>query len=856
MSQAKDWRRQPSLAAMSSRINPAVLLLGLFLACAGCGSKGAFDDSGQAGGGSGSGGGSSGGGSGGGGGGSGGGGSGGGGPTDTVVVGVTITPGAVLLTEAGASQPLTAEAVNAAGQALSTSITWTSNDPTDVSINSNGVATAEDDAGSALITASAGGVTSTPILALVALPDVDSVLVSDDQFVAGPVPVDPDDNYDTGFRYLMTVSSDVATERGDILISTGGTPVVGEVEDVDENGDGTFEVTVSLVSIEQAFSELVFDETFDIDGLPIELDSEVANFYDVVAGSDGSYSLVPKSGVSLDQPSANASSADYGPFSCDFEGGFPLSVAPGLPTLYVLPDIAPRIRYDSQSGGLREFSANGSVVATADLALATRSELDGVVDCSSRLFDVPVPMAGPMAVYLAPQVSVTGGFTLGGQVTTPEVSWSVEGGVTGDNELGIVCPDGQSDCDFVASGAYDVTSPDFDIDLPSGYAGGEFAPFVQGYAKLGLGMASPPGLDAASLDLAETQAGLEYDWMLDTVEEQVRLDNAASYRLSTEWRARSTPDTSAAIQRLRSLLDAKPISISNRSSSNLADRSPQSSSFTVDTAIPQVGQGVTFTLDFAANDTSFLSMYDIGGVNLYHVDDSSSAAPDLIATAAPVSGRTTYDIPWTVDREGGQVYASVESNQLASVATVSLDELLQDQLVLGQACPKTYSPILGGATPDGTFDGAWNATVPTEDGPVTFGSAPFQIVVTETLGNNGYRGEIYSEAILRRRDRGTARMNFEGTIAPADQGGAVSLQVTIPEGRGTFNREPCVNPDYNENENSCESLTAFSFTMRGTAELVCEVDSAGRPGDRFLTLSGSHSWAGEFDTSRVAESEL
>ena len=115
-----------------------------------------------------------------------------GGDTKVTISRIEVSPTGMLLTEINDTEQLSAQAYDENDQIIPDIVfTWSSNDAPTVSIDSNGLVTAQSALGSAQITAVAEGVKSPPVTALVALPVADAVLIDDAQVVMAPTLVDP-----------------------------------------------------------------------------------------------------------------------------------------------------------------------------------------------------------------------------------------------------------------------------------------------------------------------------------------------------------------------------------------------------------------------------------------------------------------------------------------------------------------------------------------------------------------------------------------------------------------------------------------------------------------------------------------
>ncbi len=114
-----------------------------------------------------------------------------------------VVPGAVLFTQAGESRVLTVRALDADGhEVLAPSVTWQSSNTGMVSVTADGHATAVGALGSAQITATGGGLTSAPMLVLIAQPASGALLVADSQVIS-ITPVDATAPFDLGYQYVV-----------------------------------------------------------------------------------------------------------------------------------------------------------------------------------------------------------------------------------------------------------------------------------------------------------------------------------------------------------------------------------------------------------------------------------------------------------------------------------------------------------------------------------------------------------------------------------------------------------------------------------------------------------------------------
>lgn len=177
-----------------------------------------------------------------------------------------ITPAAMMLPGQGAKGRLQARAADAAGVLLDLAEppSWSSSAPDVVAVSSDGELEALAGAGTALITARAGELTSDPVVVLVARPVEGAVLLSDDQLLEGPTPLLPEQPVAPGWRARVVVAGGAATGSlapGAIVLSTGELPVGGRVVALEPADAGSADValTLELLPLPELLPELTLD---------------------------------------------------------------------------------------------------------------------------------------------------------------------------------------------------------------------------------------------------------------------------------------------------------------------------------------------------------------------------------------------------------------------------------------------------------------------------------------------------------------------------------------------------------------------------------------------------------------------
>ena len=160
----------------------------------------------------------------------------------------------------GQTRQLAAQAYDAAGNPVSTTISWTSSRASQVAVDASGRLTSQVPAGSAQITAQAGGVASAPLLAYVATPASGVVLVDDASIVGQPVETDPTATPSLANTYQVTLSGIAPPAVGTLLLGRGDKSLAGKVTAVTTTGAQTV-ATLQLVPLPELFADLEIEET-------------------------------------------------------------------------------------------------------------------------------------------------------------------------------------------------------------------------------------------------------------------------------------------------------------------------------------------------------------------------------------------------------------------------------------------------------------------------------------------------------------------------------------------------------------------------------------------------------------------
>ena len=440
---------------------------------------------------------------------------------------IEITPGTLLLTQAGETRQLTAQAYDAAGQPTVAEFVWRSSSAA-VSVTPEGLATATAAAGSAQIVAEAGGISSSPALALVAQPVQGTRLIADEQVAGDPVPIDPADQFGDGWRYRVLLRGVTDLSPGATVIGSGEAIVAGRVVSTSP-ADSLTAVTLELTPLDQLFQTL----EIHVD-LPLE-ETEIPS-------QASAFLPRPFSGVAVD---GNELDFPLGPFKCKVGAG-------------ALPEISLQNVQTPVTGSLTgsfDFSlAKGfggvKVGGSVSGQMSARPTIDllwaGNAKCERDVKEFTLPIGGWLALFFGFQVPVGYGFALEGELDVGEVGFDISTQASASLELGFTCPEGGAcsainSFDSSAEGEFKLVSPEDLQDLRIRLDGRGYL-----YAKLALGPSkelvnSIPALAAVKFKLLEANAGFEQNVDLASSKRQAS-DPAYASRLATLFNAEVKAD--------------------------------------------------------------------------------------------------------------------------------------------------------------------------------------------------------------------------------------------------------------------------------------------------------------------------
>ncbi|HEU4828153.1 MAG TPA: hypothetical protein VFT04_03055 [Gemmatimonadales bacterium] len=556
----------------------------------------------------------------------------GGGPATALEIG----PGAVLLTDAGATQQLTAFTVDASGGRIPVAATFRSSRPGTVSVSDRGLLTAVASLGSSLIVAEAEGVTSPPILVLVAQPAVGAVLVRDDQVDGLPVPVDPAAEYVVGWQERVRLVG-VSPAVGQIVLGTGGLPIGGRVASVSDLGGGRAEIVYQLVPISELFTAIAVDESIP---LANAVTVEGAPFGPSQSGG-GSLRLAP---AEAGQPETKFSLPRRGgPIECEakFEG----TLAPVELDLFSF-DINPELSGDLvvTIQGIQRLVVRGTLAPRISVNPVLKAGMKGSFECKALLKTIILPIGGPVSRFVGGQIPLGVGFAVEATTQIGDFGYDAFFDGSASLALGFDCSAG---CEAVAEatvaggGSFKPILPPNLDELKS-----ELTASFFGWAELALGSPLARELQFSTL---EAKVGLQQKAKLATERVQA-LD--ASYKSDFQLAPAVEAGTTSKVTALAGLLNVQLASLKFEPDLPALAQSPAGTlTISPSTVAPGSAQalGETATFTVTLDPVTYLGIDAVDQVEIRWLRPDGSGGvtlepgrPGCTAITPSTGGQTTF----------------------------------------------------------------------------------------------------------------------------------------------------------------------------------------------------------------------
>ncbi|HEY3499737.1 MAG TPA: hypothetical protein VGK73_33830, partial [Polyangiaceae bacterium] len=547
------------------------------------------------------------------------------------VVKIVIAPGGALLTPAEPSRRLAAHAFDADGNELRVEIDWTSNDPDTVTVDADGVVRAEQPAGSALVTATAGDAKAT-IFVLAATPVDGALVVADEDFAGNPVAEDSSAPFGEGYRYTIELAVEPPA-TGTILLASGDKPVAGRVVAVAGS-----RVTLEVVPLDEVFAELRIDETLALEEAP---------------------------DVPIPDPTAEFK---VGPFECEIDRGVvELEFAKKEKRLTGLNTLSYQLIWEDEH---RKVEVRGKPGVAFELEPTLAAALNASVTCKVILKEYQIPIPGPAKLFLGAAVVLGAGVKLGGKIPVAGVGVNLKGEVEAELAMGAECVEGEcstlQEIEPEATVTPKLVAPDVSL---------KFEPEAQAfvYADFEGGARFSSTLRTEAI---QAQAGFKLAGSFASEETQAEDDDYASkYELSFE----AEVGPGEAVNDFFGLIGFGLSFLKFERSVPLAGSPTGETLATVDTFA--TGDEVTFNVALEPESVELPVVgYNIEKVRIYRKEVRADGSVSLILANEAIAeeAQTQFAIPWVATLDG-----SIEDNFLVFVTS----GLMELPLELGKAIP-------------------------------------------------------------------------------------------------------------------------------------------------------------------------
>ena len=601
-------------------------------------------------------------------------------PPSSSIARIEITPSALLLTKAGETYDLTAQAYNALGEPVDADLVWSSNNEAVVKVEDSGRVTSLQDLGSAQATVKAQGVEANPVLVLIAAPAPNAVLVKDEQILDGPTFLNPELDSIIGLQTSVLLAGAPELKVGTVLLARESAPLAGKVVSATPEGNHQ-RVVVETVPIDEVFQAFRFDETFRMTEhtlTPESLPGDVT----VSQEPDGQLAVTytPTSGLSL-QASR---------FECDGSAAHKVKVETfSLTYKYDLTVSFTGDKPFIDNVQTMDFKVSGESSVSASGGLFIEAGLGGSMSCTLKLASVALPVTGVLSPFISPGLELIGELKIDGSVTAV----TVEAGLKG--KVGVQLESGFSYRANSTAGEAQGYTPIFSItpifDLAPTYK----APSVyDAHLKVGVSVGPVLKLQARgitignrsllSLDLVQGSLGLRGDIDLKHYQPQI---TDTSYASAYDLKIRGEIGTGDGISRM---LEALSVPGSFEGVKLTWDSEPLASSPTgslsLDRSQAMPGDEVTFTVNLQNVTIPFFGD-NVKEVQLYVFKDRQE--PQLLTTILPsASNQPKYTYSWTVPPKWSGEYklAAVVNTWLADGLPLEIAQNSTQTLTVGGVC--------------------------------------------------------------------------------------------------------------------------------------------------------------------------
>ncbi|MEM6935634.1 MAG: hypothetical protein AAF552_04210 [Pseudomonadota bacterium] len=589
-------------------------------------------------------------------------------PAPPVSLTLEVTPRSVLMTSAGEELQLTAQVTDLAGQPVNVPLQWRSSRPAVVSVSYDGVLQAESNRGSAQVFVRAEGAIEAMVMVVIAAPAAGAVLVSDNQVIQPPSPVDENAPFGLGFQYVTRLNGIQVPAPGSLIIGTGEQPIGGRVISSSVAPDGT-DVTLEVVSLPELFDQLDLNEQIKLSRQMIRPNSRVADQYDFQQFTDGSLRLTRKASAAkgIEIPPLFDTGNDCQGMPSNITDLLSVNVGPSF-------DFSPDINLDIVHGsaGIERFVIGGVLRAVFEIQPRLQTNFVGKVTCELTVGTVPFPFGGPFSALLNGEMEIGPGFEIGGTVSLVEqVGYDLTVTATSQFEAGIDCETDPScetlgSLDLDADGAFQFVVPPLGGLTGSAKLQASARGFL--FAKIGVGTL----LGGLSFNPIGVTGGLRFGVDLESMLSQTnKIDYASGYKLDLVGTAGATSDFGDLLSLLGIGLPPIIFEISN-----VLAQSPQGTLVITDpnggtsagSSNPTVragsagepGEMATFTINLTSS--TFLTDYAVDRIEIFERKPDGSGGFELVPgrpgcdVFMPSEGQTEFTCQTDFDETGTRTF--------------------------------------------------------------------------------------------------------------------------------------------------------------------------------------------------------
>ncbi len=346
--------------------------------------------------------------------------------TTPKVVRVEITGGAGLFTALGQTSLLKATAYDDQNKVIDSSFSWTSSNPSEISVSASGEARAEVELGSSAVSAETAGIKSAPVILVAAKPSDGAVLLSDSQ-ILGNVEVisqDPTNPFNSSLKVKLSGANNLAP--GSLFLSSGSKALAGKVISSTPVADGV-EVTFAPTTISQVFKNLKLSINASASQLPLDFKG-TAQPRKIERRQDGSVSLEYDPNKLEIRRTQTKTEFKLGPFECEIKGKVDLSGGSSI-SVNVDPKVNVTLDGNVKDGEVSDmvFKLEGKLTASLFGGFKFSSSVEGSFACRAIVFYLRFPAFGPISYLIMPIVPVGLGVEASAKITGPNAEIGVEG---------------------------------------------------------------------------------------------------------------------------------------------------------------------------------------------------------------------------------------------------------------------------------------------------------------------------------------------------------------------------------------------------------------------------------------------